>query len=678
MAKIRVLLHGNLAAELNLVSGQEYFAGRGSNCQIILANERGISRQHVKIFEQNNLWCVQLTSKYGGLVYNGQTTEFLELSGSTQFSVPPYEFIYEEDIIVAPAPEDVPSQKVAQADLSIESNDSSAPVALDISPADHTGGSNGGNLDATVAGASTLVAYLKIVNTKTRTEEILKLEGNVWAAGRHPTCEIVINDSAISRKHFDISRTPEGYHVTDHGSSNGTKVNGEKIPASTPFQIISGDVITVRHIEIIFEIHDGEYENRMNLVPSFADNAELSVEYVPPTDENQPDEHGHIENHLALRNQEHGNMSPPVLRIPPSQQSNSHGFKPNKLHYIIGGLLVVVVYGLISNDTNKSNQPPGVGTTESPSKTPTAPLSAEKQKEVQDVFNLAHGYYLQRKYTLCLSNLEKLHSMTAFHANSKEVENLCRQALELEQIEMDRQRKEAARVETENRIRKTVADCRLQLKPTTTTDEMTACLSPALELDPQNSAATDLLLQVQVQEQTKNDKVERQIAFNRRKQEGQKIYNRAMSLYKSGKLKEALKEFRRYSSGRYPGLNQLDDEASRNITSIQSNLDQELAQQIALCQGALERSDLKTAIMSCNRVLKENPGNAQAIEIKNKAFAQLRREMKPLYEDSVLEESMGNIQAAKEKWQKIIQSSVPQDDYYKKANQKLKKYGLGN
>ena len=51
--------------------------------------------------------------------------------------------------------------------------------------------------------------------------------------------------------------------------------------------------------------------------------------------------------------------------------------------------------------------------------------------------------------------------------------------------------------------------------------------------------------------------------------------------------------------------------------------------------------------------------------------------MKALYEDSVLEESLGNVDTAKEKWKKIKEDNLPFDDYTKKATQKLRKYGIG-
>jgi pSer/pThr/pTyr-binding forkhead associated (FHA) protein/tetratricopeptide (TPR) repeat protein len=667
MAQLRVSLHGNVLLELNLQPGQEYFAGRGAQCQIILAHERGISRQHLRIFEQNDAWCVQLISKYGGILYQGQNVQELSLQGEIQFGIPPYEFYFSENVVPAEATipivhpvKEVPEIHVEQ-NIEIEQNQ---PQQQD------------GNWDATMAGASTLIAYLKIVNNKLKTEDVLKLEGNVWTVGRHPTCEVVINDSAVSRQHFDLTKTPEGYFVLDHGSSNGTHINGEKIPAQTPQRVVSGDILSIREIEIIFEIHDGEYKNKMQALPEFTPALEASQSHaLVPIDSSAFN---------TLANDYHDNNQsehyPAVLKIPSGEMPFAPGFQFNKIHIIIGILGLILLYGLFSSNSpspstaNNSNDQIDSSSQALPQ---ANELSPEKQKELKDIFNLAHGYYLQRKYTLCLSNIEKLHGIVPFYANSKEVENLCRQAQELEQIDLDRRRKEEARIDTENKIRKNVDECRAQMKPTTTSDEMTICLQPALELDPQNALAMDLVLQIQAQETLKKDGLQKQAEFQRRKQEGQTIYNRAVSMYKNGQLKLALKEFRRYKSGRYPGLNQIDDDVSRNITSIEQTMESELNAEVAKCQSALDRQDYKDAYTSCSRVLKENPGNAKAREVKNKAWSLLRKEMKPLYEDGAFEESVGNIEAAKEKWKKIVNTSVPQDDYYKKAKQKLKKYGEG-
>jgi pSer/pThr/pTyr-binding forkhead associated (FHA) protein len=671
MAKLQVYLHGQLLHELNLQPGQEYFAGRGSQSQILLTSERGISRQHMKIVYEGSHWYVRLLSKFGGIIYDGNSVEQIELSGEIRFSVPPYEFYFNETaiaagpVVITPAEEEPFAPQVPTAATAPETSVPSISIPL---PSDGPTPAEG-NLDATAVVATRLETFLKIINNKTKTEEVLKLEGHLWAAGRHPSCEIVINDNAISRKHFDITRTDEGYFVTDHNSSNGTLVNGEKIAPEKPYKIVSGDVMTVRHIEFIFEIHDGALQSKMQNLPVPLDSSPGAID----ASELNQDSYGSSN---ALPSLYQGEEGPAVLRIPPSSALDKLK-NPNKIQIGIGILGLILVYGLFFSGGDKPasvtpNQPG-----EGDSASQAAPLTDDKKKEVVDIFNLAQNYYIQRKYVMCLAQVDKLHTIIPFYSNSKELESLCKQAQELEQIEQDRERKETAKSDVEERIRQVVAECRAKVTVNTTKEEVDTCLQPGIELDPQDAAILELQNMVQIQANNLKEKLEKQVAFAQRKQAGQALYNRAMNNFKAGQYKQALADLRNFVNGKYPALNQEEDEARRAIASISKTLEDSLNEQIDRCQKSLDRSDLKAAVISCDLVLKENPSNARAKAIRQKAYSQLRREMKSLYEDSALEESLGNIDAAKEKWSKILDSTIPSDDYYKKASQKLKKYGIG-
>src|SRR6185437_5923215 len=116
-----------------------------------------------------------------------------------------------------------------------------------------------------VAQPSRLIPYLKIINNKLKTEEVLKLEGSAWKVGRSSDNEIVINDSAISRKHLELVKKDAQFFVIDHGSSNGTKINGVDIEPTAPQLLESGDVLTVRHLEFILELHNAEIEEEKSL-----------------------------------------------------------------------------------------------------------------------------------------------------------------------------------------------------------------------------------------------------------------------------------------------------------------------------------------------------------------------------------------------------------------------------
>ena len=47
--------------------------------------------------------------------------------------------------------------------------------------------------------------------------------------GRLPECDVVLNDSNVSRRHAEIRRSGDGVFLTDLGSTNGTRVNGAPV-----------------------------------------------------------------------------------------------------------------------------------------------------------------------------------------------------------------------------------------------------------------------------------------------------------------------------------------------------------------------------------------------------------------------------------------------------------------
>lgn len=58
------------------------------------------------------------------------------------------------------------------------------------------------------------------------------LEDDVTTLGRHPDSGIFLDDVTVSRRHATITRTPDGYEVSDAGSLNGTYVDHERIERS--------------------------------------------------------------------------------------------------------------------------------------------------------------------------------------------------------------------------------------------------------------------------------------------------------------------------------------------------------------------------------------------------------------------------------------------------------------
>src|SRR6266496_3109315 len=51
--------------------------------------------------------------------------------------------------------------------------------------------------------------------------------------GREPTCEVVVADGSVSRRHARLERRGETWAVVDQGSANGTFLDSQRIIEST-------------------------------------------------------------------------------------------------------------------------------------------------------------------------------------------------------------------------------------------------------------------------------------------------------------------------------------------------------------------------------------------------------------------------------------------------------------
>lgn len=74
---------------------------------------------------------------------------------------------------------------------------------------------------------------------------------NTLRIGRHPSNEVSLEDASVSRRHASIEVTDEGVYVSDHGSANGTFVNGKRV--ADRLLVLSGDTIRVGHMEFVFK-----------------------------------------------------------------------------------------------------------------------------------------------------------------------------------------------------------------------------------------------------------------------------------------------------------------------------------------------------------------------------------------------------------------------------------------
>ena len=85
--------------------------------------------------------------------------------------------------------------------------------------------------------------------------------------------------------------------------------------------------------------------------------------------------------------------------------------------------------------------------------------------------------------------------------------------------------------------------------------------------------------------------------------------------------------------------------------------------------------DLGGGILAAQKATEYAPNDADIAVFIDEQSRELHRKLKGIYTESVLEERFGNIDAAKSKWQTILQLDIPGGEYAGRAQSKLKQYG---
>jgi len=80
----------------------------------------------------------------------------------------------------------------------------------------------------------------------------LALSAQGGVVGRSRDCDIVLEDTGVSRHHAELRPSERGWTVRDLGSTNGVQVNGQDIRGTHPLQ--PGDRLRLGSTELVFDL----------------------------------------------------------------------------------------------------------------------------------------------------------------------------------------------------------------------------------------------------------------------------------------------------------------------------------------------------------------------------------------------------------------------------------------
>jgi hypothetical protein len=446
MPRLKILLRGAQISDIGLNPDHEYIGGRKENCDIRLQAEKGISREHFKIKFEEGHWTVSSLSRFGEIYTQGQRTEIFQLEHGLTFQIPPYDFHF-SDVPEAHSVHDGPIPEI-------------------------------GEHEKTVIGATQQVPYVKMMSSHGDVREMLRLEvGDTWAAGRDPSCQIIIPDQRVSRRQFEIRKLNGIFTAIDLGSVNGTFLNGTPISSTDPQALKSGDALSVLDNMMYFELHDPNFQYRIDRIEippmQMSEGEDVSVE----EDFIEGQEELELQDPMLLPQIEQpyvGQMSQqfepgggPFTGMPngPQDPNQFYSFQQNSVQPELTGwqkfkenkplvlISVIIFLGLmfVASEYFGSQEEPVQVSQNAENADPFSKLKPEEQKTVKDLYSLAQKSMLQQKYSFAKENLDKIHQIlpTGYEDSKSMLEEAVSNELTLisqqEQLRLEKEKAEQSK-----------------------------------------------------------------------------------------------------------------------------------------------------------------------------------------------------------------------------------------
>lgn len=661
MAHLKVRLRGKIVSEITLQEGKNYTAGRKEDCEILLQSEKGISREHFQLISDSGKWELKVLSRFGDVLVGGEKVQSLILEEAHNFAVPPYEFEFTLEDSVSPSAKQ--AEAAAQSPAETENPPEQAPSLDPLSPSGDYG-------DRTVVGSSGLMPVVRFLDMFQATKKSVNLEhGNAFLAGREGSCYIHIDDQRVSRRQFEIKKINNGFFITDLGSVNGTYVNGEMINANEPVALKSGDTITVLDNQLVFELHDPNFQKVVSESRALAPLEPILQPTAPaPYEPQVPAPYD-------------PNLYQQPAYVPPPPQG--FDWKKHKVRIAIGVLGLILVIGLFSGGGSTEKKPKVVATTQND---PLMKLTEEQKMMVKHHYQLAENYLAQQKWGLAKDEIEKIKALLPDNYKAYErtydLEMNAEQGLSSERQISEIEQQEQQKILQEQKISAQVEECQKLVGPDVAKEAIETCLQPVLQFNPEHPQIQQIRGQVdrivnerilKEQQQKEQDKLAAQL---------HEMFEVGKRLEKSQNFLEAIAAYERVQKASLPDRGNYKSKAKRQVAALKAKMDTQTAGLLSKADKMAQDSQLKQAILALRDAQKIDPTNPAFEEKIDYYKKELSKNMQILFQEGILEEGFGNIEGnqerpgAKDKWRKILELDVPDGEYYQKAKQRLKKYGV--
>lgn len=652
MAALIIKKNGQPYSQFEIEPDRVYIAGRKLDSDIPLEAEKGISREHLKIKLVNQVLHVECVSKLANLQVGGTPVLSAELNHGDSFSVGLFDFSFQAQIAVTQA-----------AALGSQSQ-----VFSD---------------DKTFVQKNNLQAFVRIINTDGDTLQQFKLEGrDRWYAGRDSSAEILISDHRVSRKQFEIRKVDLHYEILDLGSVNGTYINEKLLESQQSVALKSGDLIRVLEHQLVFEIHDPHFFTKVERIAPIVYESQPDDSALDPN--LQPDflaEQAHPQI-LLNSSGENPYFDPHAAAEMPAPQEDPSVARTKKIRI---GLIIVIVIGGILYILGGGD---GTSTSQTPSSVvpvggdPLSTLTSQQKSEYRQSLELAKRYFMEGNYSLSLSEVEELmKTYKVMDPDAEKLKNTAIAAIETQKQLIKQEKEEKERQIMEAKIKVSTQECKSQIQKFQSVEDLDECLIEALQLNPAHSLVLDIKAQFDALLAEREMQRQQRAEVNKKIQQLRRMFEDAEKAEKEGDYIAILAAYDLVVQSKLPDPGGLKKKSVNRIKQLKKEMAIKIKKFEQEAMDFEQKKNLKQAVLTLREAIKIDPTREDLKDRAENVKNDLRKIMMEIYQEGILEESFGNVEGgdnrvgAKEKWRKIIDTDLPDGEYYQKAYIKLKKYG---
>lgn len=473
-------------------------------------------------------------------------------------------------------------------------------------------------------------------------------------------CKIVLQDPEVSAVHAVLRKNNITCTLEDLKSANGTILNGKRINSK---ELTNGDEFIIGSTTFTVNVGSEFIDSQKGMLMPVEENQFVEVEEIVEMNEDEFDEDA----------SEMGEAPASTNKSLFSKDALKDPAKRKKLIYIIGGLMLAYVFlgdGESTTDSTaaKKKEPQKVEKVEE--KAGEVKLTPEQVELVESLYQLGQAFLVEGKYPEAINEFDKLMAIKKDYKETVQLYQLAKEKLaQLEKAELERRAEEEKAIKRK-KVQELLEKAEIAVK------ERNVTLSESLfvqirELDPDNYDVTNLEIDLNAY---KKEKLEKEMAEIQKKAERKRM----VDLLAPGKALYLKEEWYRASGEleKFLAEKNMDEDLITEATAMLKESKEKLSEIVDPLLGKArslkEGEDLKGSYAVYYQVLKYDPTSAEALNEMDDIKFILTSRAKKVYREAIVAESLGLFEKAKEKYQEIQQTTPDDNEYYRKASDRLK------